>query len=240
MNTRVAAPLLLLLFSFFASLPAQALTVGLTFTPLTGSLPQETGVFRADLSGLGLTQLASIRIFDASSTEGSPGIWSGFDLDAIRLSPTLCATAACVDMLPGLSVFDFIGQTFFTPGSMDPVPLGDPLDGPCLAGTSGGGCNFDNSIATLGVFDGAFPSAPGSGFLSMGRGGNIIFNLTMLVSLVDSMYLYVGEVGNNGETLRGLADISDLPRVIPVPAAIWLFGSALIGFIGYSRRRIPG
>jgi hypothetical protein len=27
---------------------------------------------------------------------------------------------------------------------------------------------------------------------------------------------------------------------IPVPAAVWLIGSALAGFIGYSRRKIPG
>ena len=28
--------------------------------------------------------------------------------------------------------------------------------------------------------------------------------------------------------------------VVPVPAAVWLFGTALIGFVGYGRRRIPG
>ncbi len=28
------------------------------------------------------------------------------------------------------------------------------------------------------------------------------------------------------------------PAVVPVPAAVWLFGTALAGFIGYSRRRI--
>ena len=30
------------------------------------------------------------------------------------------------------------------------------------------------------------------------------------------------------------------PAVIPVPAAVWLFGTALIGFLGYSRRRKVG
>jgi len=240
MKPRIAAPLVLLLISAFASLPAQATNVGISFSALTGTTAQETGVFRADLSGLGLTQLASVRIFDASGNEGSPGIWSGFDLDAIKLSSTLCPTAACAVGATGISAFDFVNQTIFTAGSMDAVSPGDPLDGPCLAGTSGVGCDFDNSIATLGAFDGLFPSAPGSGFLSMGRGGDIIFNLTMLVALDSPVYMYVGEVGNNGETLRGLADISDLPRVVPVPAAVWLFGTALVGFIGYSRRRIPG
>jgi hypothetical protein len=108
-----------------------------------------------------------------------------------------------------------------------------------LAGISGGGCDFDNSIATLGDFDATFNGATGAnnGFLSMGRGGVLALDLTSLLALEpDDVFLYVGEVGNNGETLRGLVEISDLPAV-PDPAAVWLFGSALIGFIGISRRR---
>jgi hypothetical protein len=31
--------------------------------------------------------------------------------------------------------------------------------------------------------------------------------------------------------------ITDLPNPVPVPAAIWLFGTGLIGLIGFSRRR---
>lgn len=37
-------------------------------------------------------------------------------------------------------------------------------------------------------------------------------------------------------TIDGLA----VPAEVPVPAAVWLFGTALIGFIGYSRRRKIG
>ena len=102
MKTRLTAPLILFLLTAFGSFQAQAVNVAISFTGLTGSLAQNTGVFRADLTGLGLTELASIRIFDASTTEGSPGIWSGFDLDAIKLSTTLCATAACADAAAGI------------------------------------------------------------------------------------------------------------------------------------------
>ena len=34
-------------------------------------------------------------------------------------------------------------------------------------------------------------------------------------------------------TIDGLA----VPSEIPIPAAAWLFGAALLGFVGYSRRR---
>lgn len=51
-----------------------------------------------------------------------------------------------------------------------------------------------------------------------------------------------------GEDILGLAEFNagtlvrrdiDLPQV-PVPAAFWLFGTAIIGFVGYSRRRKIG
>ena len=237
----------LILATFFITLlfgasQAQAVVVGVGFTSLTGTTPQETGVFKAELSGTGLTELASIRIRDTGGTAGSPGIWSGFDLAGIKLSTTDCADAGCADGLAGLPVFDFVNNVLFNAGSIDPVAPTDPLAGPCLAGTTGVGCEFDDSLATLADFDATFNTpSPGdwTGFLSMGRLGTLALDLTSAVLLNQPLYLYVGEVGNNGETLRGLVEISDVPT-IPVPAAFWLFGTALVGFIGMSRRRKVG
>jgi hypothetical protein len=115
-------------------------------------------------------------------------------------------------------------------------PTGGPLNGPCLVGTNGVGCDFDDTVATLGTFDGLV-SGTGSGWLSMGRGGTASFNLTPLLALGGPLFMYVGEVGNNGETLSGAVDVSDVPAVVPVPATIWLFGTALIGLVGFSKRR---
>jgi len=89
----------------------------------------------------------------------------------------------------------------------------------------------------LGAFDALYASIPGSGFLSMGRGGTLGLNLLSILDLGGPRFLYVGEAGFNGETLLGGLRVSDRPSVVPVPAAIWLFGSALVGFIGISRRR---
>ena len=55
--------------------------------------------------------------------------------------------------------------------------------------------------------------------------------------------------GDNGQGISGIRRIDVYMRgsgaidnitysVVPVPSSVWLFGSALIGFIGYSRRRI--
>ena len=47
----------------------------------------------------------------------------------------------------------------------------------------------------------------------------------------------VTEAEIDGDTIPD--DVPDIPGV-PVPAAFWLFGTALVGFIGISRRRIAG
>jgi hypothetical protein len=39
-------------------------------------------------------------------------------------------------------------------------------------------------------------------------------------------------------TMGAIADISDIPAsVVPVPAAVWLFGSGLLGMVGVARRK---
>ena len=87
----------------FASLLLGALTsvsafaVPVTFTKLTGltgGSPAQTAVYQADLSTLGLATIASIRINDNSAgLGGAGGQFSGFDLDAIKLSTTDCSAA---------------------------------------------------------------------------------------------------------------------------------------------------
>ncbi len=225
-------------FLLLGSMQAKAAIVPISLALLPGETFQDTGVFKAQLNGLGITELASITITDDPNSAGSPGIWSGFDLAGIKLSNTDCLNAACADGLAGLSVFDFVNNVLFTSGTLDPTAgVLDPTS-QCQAGTSGVGCAFDNSIATLGDFDALFDVSTGanSGFLSMGRGGEISFDLTSLISLSSDLFLYIGEAGNNGEALDGSVVISDLPAV-PVPAAVWLFGTALIGLVGFSKRR---
>ena len=146
--------LLAVIFGLGWALGATAIPV--TLTKLTGTLiggsPNLTAVWGADLSALGSGNIASISILDSNSKSGgAPGQFSGFDLDAIKLSNTNClaSTHACADAAVGLSVFDFNpAGTLFTPGTQRLTA--DPK----LFGTNVAGTAVDNSVATLGAFDG--------------------------------------------------------------------------------------
>jgi hypothetical protein len=159
-----------------------------------------TGFYRADLSNLGF-DLNSLTIQDSGSTVGgSPGKFSGFDLDGIKLSNTLLTSANDINSLPGLNVFDFspLG-TVLTPGTQRSGGFED-ID---LNGTVNGLIN--NSYATLQNFD---SDGFDPGFFSLGDGGKVGFNLTNSVSTQGPLYLYIAEVGDNGEVASGNISVS--------------------------------
>jgi hypothetical protein len=197
---------------------------------VTGGSLAATAVFRADLSSFN-QDILSISITDGQTGLGAPGQFSGFDLDAIVLSTTLCETAVCAKGLTGLNVFDFSpGGTLFTPGTQLP-----PTDAK-LFGTGPAGNTVDNAVATLGSFDAESTTAiPGAfGFVSMGEGGRLVFNLTSAVTTA-GLYLYIGEVGDNGEVAAGQITLSSTP--VPEPTAGLLLAAGCALFMGYRRRQ---
>jgi len=197
----------------------------LTFVPLTGVVggsPAATGVYKADLSTAGIGSILGLIIQDNSAgLGGSPGQFSGFDLDAVKISTTNCADAACAAAAPALAVFDFVGGVFFTPGTQR-VPV-DPK----LFGTGPAGNTVDNTVATLALFDGNSTTAiPGAfGFISMGDNGALFFNLTAPVTTTGA-FLYIGEVGDNGEVAASSIRVTQDPAV-PEPGSFILLGAGL-------------
>ena len=211
------APVAVALLSCFNF--AQAETATLSLTRLSGSVAQGTAIFRADLSSLTFGQIQSITLIDSDSkTGGSSGQYSGFDLDAIKLSSTFATTAALANTAPSLSVFDFTpAGTDFTPGTQRPPAAAK------LNGTDATGLNVDPSFATLSVFDAIFF---GTGSVTLGDGGSISFSLTAPVETA-GLYLYLGEVsGSAGEGLAGKLVVTSVPE--PTTIALLLGGLALL------------
>ncbi|MCL5103376.1 MAG: PEP-CTERM sorting domain-containing protein [Armatimonadetes bacterium] len=226
MNRRIAVTTIILAALALACVQAGAAEYAVGFTKLTGltgGSPAGTAVYRADLSAVPLASILSISITDNSGgLGGATGKFSGFDLDAIKLIGTSYGDAASVAGAAGLSVFDFTPSgTSFVPGTQRPT-----VD-PELFGTSGG--YIDNSVATLGAFDAnSTTDITAFGFASLGDNGDLTFNLTGPVS-TSGMFLYIGEVGDNGEVAAGSIRVSDRPKpVVPeVPAGLLaIMGSA--------------
>jgi len=216
-----------------ASAASHAMPVTLTqLSGVTGGFPAATGVYKADLSSV-LGSLLSITITDNSGgVGGSPGRFSGFDLDAIKLSTVDCATAACASAAAGLGVFDLVAGTVFSPGSQRP-----PAD-PKLFGTGPAGDTLDDAVARLSLFDGNSTTGPGAaGFISMGDDGKIGFNLTSSVPTA-GLFLYIGEVGDSGEVVKSGIDVSQAP-LVPEPEtyALMLAGLATMGLVARRRSR---
>jgi hypothetical protein len=212
--------------------PALAVPVSLVeLTGVTGGSPAATAVFKADLSSIGIATILSISIADNSGgLGGAPGQFSGFDLDAVKLSSTDCADAACAAAAAALSVFDFTGGTVFSPGAQRL-----PLD-PKLFGTGPAGTTVDDAVATLAAFDGDSTTAiPGAdGFTSLGDNGMLSFNLTSGVS-PSGLFLYIGEVGNNGEVAASNIQVRE--TTVPEPGSIALLAAALASLATVRRTR---
>jgi hypothetical protein len=199
-------------------------------TGLTGGSPAGTAVYKADLSSVGIGSILSVTINDNSGgLGGAAGQFSGFDLDAIKLSNTDCADATCATAAGGLSVFDFTSGIIFTPGTQR-VPV-DPK----LFGTGPTGTTIDNSVATLSLFDADSTTAiPGAfGFVSMGDNGVLSFNLTAPTSTA-GLFLYIGEVGDNGEVAASGIEVR--ATTVPEPATTALLSLGLLAAFGLRRR----
>ncbi len=239
---RRIAPVLALLVVLGVATTARAATITLTFTKLTGVVggtPAATAVYRADLNGLGLTSILSLKVQDASfGLGGSPGQFTGFDLDAVKLSQEACGSdlASCAVTAGWWNAFDFSpAHTIFTPGTQRP-----PVD-PKLFGTGPTGNTVDDTVATLHLFDGNSTTGPtADGFLSMGDGGMLAFNLLFPVPIdaTHPLYLYIGEVGDNGEVAAASITVSDAP--VPEPASLLLLGTGLASVVARSWRRRRG
>ncbi len=169
---------------------------------------KDSGVFRLNLTDSGLTSIQSITLEDDNIISGGTGAASGVDLDLIKISPTLVTRASEVAALPSLSVFTFANpNVLFQPGFLQPYRFSDPSSANQnrLFGTTGSEANL--STATLGSLDGV--DWTGVGYISIGEGGQISFNLNEPIRFNFSsaiapagLYLYIADVGGGNDGFR--------------------------------------
>ncbi|QLE58619.1 PEP-CTERM sorting domain-containing protein [Nostoc sp. TCL26-01] len=204
---------------------ATAATLDLTFTQI-GTInisPNNnagTGVYRAKISDIDF-DITAIKVIDILGQGGTPGKFSGFDLDAIKISDSLITNAEDVKRLSDSNVFDFTPNgTKLTAGTMRATTRAN-FRGNNLFGTKDG--NVDNSIARLQSFDAvAETNQNAAGFVSLGDGGEILFQLTQRVAVPkpSSIYVYIAEVGNNGERARGQVTLIGKRTRVPEPTSL--------------------
>ncbi len=209
----------------FAIGDVQAATFTVPSTKLDGLIegtPNSTAVYRVNLSDLGF-DLTSIIITDTSPIPaGATGAFSGFDLDAIKLSENLIDDVSLVESLPSLDVFDFVNGANFAPGTQQP-PIA-----PRLIGTSADGTEIDNARATLQNFD-------RNRWVTLGNNGQVEFILTSPISTRSSLFMYYGEVGDFGETASIQVTVSkDSPKPESVPEPSFILG--LLGIVGVASK----
>lgn len=220
-----------------ASLSAGATPLTFTNEGVTG----QTTVFRAALGGGG--QIGSLVISDSNSgVGGSPGTFSGFDLDFVFID---------LDGDIGTAGDRVFGSVFnFTTGAIRPTA--DPAFQPTLARLgptigSPAANSIDFGLATLDTLDGSYPD-PGfntdnvSGWLTLGDGGSLAVGLAAPLPLTGSEALFLGEVGlAPGELVSASVRIS--PSTIPEPATVALLGLGLLAVsmyrAGRRRRALP-
>ena len=92
--------------------------------------------------------------------------------------------------------------------------------------------NFNTNIATTTIY--TCQTLPGYSDLC----GNVPLNAPTNSSITSGNYLsFVSSASNSGANVITTWTITPEVSEVPVPAAAWLFGSALLGLTGVSRRR---
>lgn len=188
-----------------------------------------SAVYRANLADIGDNyDITSIIITDiVGLSGGSPGKFTGFDLDAIKLSYQKIDKAEDIlgSNIVWLDVFDFTpASTIFTAGTQRDTT--NPAFVGTLFGTNGQ--DIDNNVATLDKFDAvAIADQRANGFVSLGDDGKVVFQLKNPVSTAIPLYLYITEVGGNGEKAKG--EIVAVVQKVNIPEPTSLAALSLMG-----------
>lgn len=232
-------------------------SISVTDTTLTGTL---TVITTSDEGAGPQPGTTAATGFNVRSADGSPfkNVWYGFSNTAtlsLNLTGTFTAgswnitggTATLADGAFQCAVADFSG-VLCNPST---VAGGFQSDGSMLSWGMDQGTGPNTGVTEIAVFDPTGASQIGTlggvlASLNVDGGGNITTTAGEWRSgsgssgggcLTSIRYNAAGTTISCGTLAAGLLDVSGSVNVIPVPAAVWLFGSAL-GLMGVARRRM--
>ena len=186
-----------------------------------------TTIQSANMALAGTPTISTVILTDTSGGNfGDPGMFSGYDLDAVYLDR---------DGNPNTTGDRFFATSIgFTPGAVRAgAPLSQtsfPDEGPLFGLVNG---SVAPALVTLDAFDGVNIANRDNadGFLTFGDGGVLVLTFAN-IDVAGGLFLLFGEVGGQGESLR-----VEVPGQVPLPGAVWLFLSAIAVLLGISRRR---
>jgi hypothetical protein len=192
--------------------------------------------------------LAGAAMFAAGSANAALYNYSG----VVTLCTGTCASFAALDLgstlngtfdintTPGGSFGDGEVNGFnvlvFNPALPPSGPVGDPVNDNPLVLDSGLGVAASNG--TSGTTDAGNQINGGQMLLEFlvppfsSNGAYVIFDLSTGNGQVCLFYATAGCIPGATEALRFEGEFS----LVPIPGAVWLFGSALLGFMGLRRR----
>ncbi len=171
--------------------------------PLSGRGEYGSTVYRIEFPpALGFVA-TWLELRDSGSVEGNGGGDTGFDLDAVLVSPVLCEDVDCVERTASAS--SHVGwELLVRPGAMRGI---SDLR---LHGTDWSGTRIDEEEASLFEFD-------GDDYLSMGERGRVAIQAT--AGFPKGSYVYVAEVGGHGGIEPATAFFANAPAPPPLPPA---------------------
>ena len=170
----------------------------------------------------------------------APGIYANpftsADSALVRFSEVGSGAAGSVAVNPNLSTTNVLG-TGVGPGAPDELLMEFLVPVTSLSFEIGQPSLISPKDGWLRVFNGATPIAE----TRVALDSDNLFNQVISYSgaaITSARYALVDpgsiDLGNSAE---GIDNLNFTPSPIPVPAAFWLFGTALAGFVGMSRRR---
>ena len=177
----------------------------------------------------------------ASGVNGAPTAWEGNAMLHIVENPIGGTPQALVGMVTGLSEGDEVTASFYgydtTPGTFPSLRIW---------GHYGDSATLLSELATNGEITDFTGSAGGNSTYTDGTGWNQVSHTWTIAAGQDGLVIEAriySAAGANEAWVDGLSitapdgALITTPAPVPVPAAVWLMGSAVAGLAGFARRR---